>query len=83
MFRHLLFAHYYDMPIKFTDKEVEKVCLNKWDIKNTGIIKKKKKKLFLKTTPPWLCPRYGLPLNGSGTPNKSQRQGYCPCKEGL
>ncbi len=40
MFRHLLFAHYYDMPIKFTDKEVEKVCLNKWDIKNTGIIKK-------------------------------------------
>ena len=40
MFRHLLFAHYYDMPIKFTDKEVEKLFLKKYDTKNTGIIKK-------------------------------------------
>ena len=40
MFRHLLFAHYYDMPIKFTDKEVEKLFLKKYDTKNTRIIKK-------------------------------------------
>ena len=40
MFRHLLFAHYYDMPIKFTDKEVEKIYLKNYDIKNMGYIKK-------------------------------------------
>ena len=40
MFRHLLFAHYYDMPIKFTDKEVEKIYLKQYDTKNIGYIKK-------------------------------------------
>ena len=40
MFRHLLFAHYYDMPIKFTDKEVEKLFFKRYDMKNSGIIKK-------------------------------------------
>ena len=40
MFRHLLFAHYYDMPINFTDKEVEKLFLKRYDMKNTGVIKK-------------------------------------------
>ena len=40
MLRHLLFAHYYDMPIKFTDKEVEKIYLKQYDTKNIGYIKK-------------------------------------------
>ena len=40
MFRHLLFVHYYDMPIKFTDKEVEKIYLKQYDTKNIGYIKK-------------------------------------------